>query len=135
MSITTKCAGAIADTPNPPDQLNWTEKAVDKTVKTEGKCAANWAFSAVGAVEGLYALKSGNLIKLSDQQIIDCSGDYGNEGCGGGFMEQAFWYIVDSGMASEKSYPYVGQNQKCVYSQSQKVVKVGKCAKVPAKSY
>lgn len=57
LNITLKCAGAISDAPNPPETVNWTDKAVDKTVRSEGKCAANWAFSAVGAVEGLYALK------------------------------------------------------------------------------
>lgn len=84
--MTLKCNGSINDTPNPPDSVNWTDRAVDKNVITEGKCAANWAFSAVAAYEGLYAIKMESFIKFSDQQIIDCSGEYGNEGCGGGFM-------------------------------------------------
>lgn len=108
---------------------------MNKDVRQEGKCSANWAFSSVAAVEGEYAIKQEKLIKLSDQQIIDCSGDYGNEGCGGGFMEQAYWYMIDQGMANDKSYPYAGVTQNCRYSQSQKVVKVGKCARVPSRSY
>lgn len=101
-------------------------------VQLEGKCAANWAFTAVAAVEGTYAIKNDKLVKFSDQQVIDCSEDYGNEGCGGGFMDQAFWYMIDQGLAGNKTYPYVGSKQNCKYSQSQKIVRVGKCAKVPS---
>lgn len=50
-------------------------------------------------------------------------------------MDQAYWYVIDYGMASEKVYPYTGQNQTCRYSQSQKIVKLGRCAKVPTKIY
>lgn len=50
-------------------------------------------------------------------------------------MEQAFWYIIDHGMANEKSYPYVGAHQNCKYTPSQRVVQLGKCAKVPSKIY
>lgn len=50
-------------------------------------------------------------------------------------MEQAYWYAIDNGMASDKSYPYFGQNETCRYSQSQKIVKLGRCAKVPSQVY
>lgn len=58
MNITLKCSGSISDAPNPPELVNWTDRAVDKNVLDEKKCAANWAISAVGAVEGLYAIRS-----------------------------------------------------------------------------
>lgn len=77
-SITTKCTGSIEDTPNPPESINWTVNAVDSVVQLEGKCAANWAFTAVAAVEGTYAIKNDKLVKFSDQQVIDCSEEYGN---------------------------------------------------------
>lgn len=49
-NITTKCTGSIEDSPNPPKEVNWTEKAVDKSVVIQGNCAGNYAFSAVAAV-------------------------------------------------------------------------------------
>lgn len=51
-------------------------------------------------------------------------------------MEQAYWYMIDHGLATEKSYPYTGNGtQKCTYSQSQRVAKLGKCARVPTSNY
>lgn len=50
-------------------------------------------------------------------------------------MEQSFHYIIDNGLTTEKSYPYVGKEQSCTYSQSQRVLRLGRCAKVPTKNY
>ena len=40
----------------------------------QGQCGSSYAFSAVGALEGANALATGNLVSLSEQNIIDCSG-------------------------------------------------------------
>lgn len=61
-------------------------------------------------MEGSHQIKTGNLVTLSVQQIIDCSSSYGNNGCGGGFPEYAFKYAKDHGMMSVKDYPYKAQN-------------------------
>lgn len=50
-------------------------------------------------------------------------------------MDQAYWYMIDNGMASVQTYPYVGKTQNCKYTQAQKVVKVGRCARVPSGIY
>ena len=101
----------------------------------EGTCAANWAISAITAIEALHALKHETLTKYSIQQIVDCSGEYGNEGCGGGFMEQAYWYAIDKGLSTDKAYPVTPTAKACKYSQAMKSVSVGGCASVPSGKY
>lgn len=58
-------------------------------------------------------IRTGQLVSLSEQNLIDCSSDYGNKGCSGGFMEAAYQYIIDNGgINTEKSYKYEARVSK-----------------------
>jgi hypothetical protein len=52
-------------------------------------CLLLQAFSAVGAMQGAWHLATGQTLSLSEQQLVDCSWNYGNNGCQGGEMEPA----------------------------------------------
>jgi len=96
------------------DSVDWRQKGAVTPIKDQGGCGSCWAFSAVGAMEGANAITKGQLLSLSEQQLVDCSGAYGNAGCGGGWMDQAFNYAKDTAMDLETEYPYAGINQSCM---------------------
>ncbi|KAJ3641087.1 hypothetical protein Zmor_027607 [Zophobas morio] len=103
--------------------VDWRGNAVTE-VKDQGQCGSCWSFSTTGSVEGQLAINRGQLISLSEQNLIDCSTGYGNAACDGGWMDSAFNYIYDYGIMSESAYPYEAQLDNCRYDASQSVTSI-----------
>jgi len=112
-------ASTIAANSTMPASADWrtASPAVVTPIKDQGQCGSCWAFSTVASLEGQWAMKAGNtLTSLSEQNLVDCSQNWGNFGCGGGLMDQGFTYIHDNnGIDTEASYPYTATDGKCVF--------------------
>ncbi|KAL2609161.1 hypothetical protein R1flu_027734 [Riccia fluitans] len=96
-----------------PTSIDWREKGAVSPVKNQASCGSCWAFSAIASVEGINAIKTGTLISLSEQELVDCDTSY-NEGCNGGLMDYAFEFIISNGgIDSDEDYPYKGYDGRC----------------------
>ncbi|KAG8043748.1 hypothetical protein GUJ93_ZPchr0458g22853 [Zizania palustris] len=108
-----------------PESVDWRKKGAVADIKDQGGCGSCWAFSAIAAVEGINQIVTGDLIALSEQELVDCDTSY-NEGCNGGLMDYAFEFIINNGgIDTESDYPYKGSDNRCdVNRKNAKVVSI-----------
>ncbi|KAG6608453.1 Cysteine proteinase RD21A [Cucurbita argyrosperma subsp. argyrosperma] len=115
-----------------PDSVDWREKGAVVPVKDQGSCGSCWAFSTIAAVEGINQVVTGDLVSLSEQELVDCDTSY-NEGCNGGLMDYAFEFIINNGgIDTEEDYPYNGFDSSCIqYKKNARVVSIDGYEDVP----
>ena len=117
-----------------PASVDWTTQGVVTPVKDQGQCGSCWAFSSTGSIEGAWALKNKVLYNLSEQELVDCSVPQGNQGCNGGLMDQAFQYVVSSGLVTDAEYPYTATGPNACQNSSRPVVTLSGFKDVPQNS-
>jgi len=93
--------------------VDWVAAGAVTPVKDQGQCGSCWAFSTTGSLEAVSKLSYSNLQSFSEQQFVDCSIFYGNHGCSGGLMDNAFRYVKEKGITTEAAYPYHAKKGSC----------------------
>lgn len=114
--------------------VDWRNKSAVTSVKDQGQCGSCWSFSTTGAIEGVYAIKNGKLLSFSEQQLVDCSYSYGNHGCNGGIMQNAFTYVHDKGITTESEYPYTASSTRSSCLSFNPVTYISGCVSVTPNS-
>ena len=110
-----------------PDSIDWRDHNLVNPVQNQGSCGSCWAFSTIVSIEGAHAKASGDLVKLSEQNLVDCvkgqtdpsNGQSCCNGCRGGLMNDAMQYVIDKqggSVDTEQSYKYQGVGGSCSFT-------------------
>uniref|UniRef100_A0ACD5VLQ6 Uncharacterized protein n=1 Tax=Avena sativa TaxID=4498 RepID=A0ACD5VLQ6_AVESA len=97
----------------PPVSIDWRAKGAVTPARNQGsECASCYAFATVATIEGLYWIKTGKLVPLSEQQLVDC--DQYDGGCNRGHYSRAMkWVVENGGLTTAAEYPYKAAKGSC----------------------
>ena len=125
------CKSFSSNASGAPASLDWREKGVVNPVRDQGQCGSCWAFGTTANAESVWAISTGKLLDLSEQELVDCATGKGyyNMGCNGGQMDSAFKFIINEGQCSDSVYPYTSGTTKTAGTckQCDSVVKFSSC--------
>merc|ERR1719158_2054241 len=88
------------------EAIDWRQKGCVNPVQDQGRCGSCWAFSTTATMEGAYCAKPNELLKFSEQELVDCA-KWTNHGCNGGLPSNALKWLESHGEMAETAYPYV----------------------------
>ncbi|KRJ98039.1 procathepsin L [Drosophila yakuba] len=118
---------------NVPESLDWRSKGFITPPYNQLSCGSCYAFSIAESIVGQVFKRTGKILSLSKQQIVDCSVSHGNQGCVGGSLRNTLRYLQSTGgIMREEDYPYAARG-KCQFVPDLSVVNVTSWAILPVR--
>ncbi|XP_022231264.2 procathepsin L isoform X2 [Drosophila obscura] len=115
-----------------PESLDWRRKGFTTPSQNQQSCGSCYAFSIAESIEGQIFKRTGQILNLSEQQIVDCSVSHGNQGCIGGSLRNTLKYLQSTGgIMRSDDYKYVSKKGKCQFVSDLSVVNVSSWAILP----
>lgn len=125
----------LVDTSSIPRTLDWRDTAIGGIVKDQSLCGSCWAFAATGAMESAWNKANGSKSPsiLSDQQVTDCSWNWGSHACEGGEPYAGIAAAIEAGgISTAKEYEYIGQDDFCRAKNVTKLANFSGYARIPS---
>lgn len=98
-----------------PVALDWRLSNRVNRIQDQGNCGSCWAFATMCTIESTYAIRTGVLVKLNEQQLLDCSRN--RRGCRGGYLVNSFQFARSKGLSTSYPNPYSARdNYTCFRS-------------------
>ncbi|CAL4915019.1 unnamed protein product [Urochloa decumbens] len=116
-----------------PTSVDWRAKGAVTPIKNQGpSCSSCWAFVTAATIESITKIKTGKLVSLSEQELIDC--DPYDGGCNLGYFVNGYkWVIENGGLTTEANYPYQARRNYCSRSKAaQRAARISDYVQVPA---
>lgn len=111
-----------------PGSKDWNKLGYVSPVRFQGTCGSCYAFASASIIESYTAIKNkkpNGIVPLSEQQIVDCSTSFGNNGCKGGSLRSTFDYVKGAGgLDSDASYPYNDKLNSCRFKKPDVAAKI-----------
>lgn len=98
------------------NEIDWEKAGKMSPIKDQDECGGCYAFASIAAIEAAYAIKTGNIVRFSEQFLINCgwqSKIEGLNGCSGGSLISAMEFFKQVGIQLEKDVPFIGKDGKC----------------------
>ncbi|RXG67749.1 Cathepsin L [Armadillidium vulgare] len=92
-----------------PASYDWRDYGYVTGVKDQGQCGSCWSFSATGSLEGQHFASTGDLVSLSEQNLVDCV--QAAFGCNGGNMNGVCHYKAANRGATDTGSVVLAQSE------------------------
>ncbi|KAF6217092.1 hypothetical protein GE061_001445 [Apolygus lucorum] len=104
-----------------PRNVDWNKCGAMTAVKDQSICSGCLSLTVTAVCETAHFIRTGELLNLAEQSVIDCGWEKHNQGCFGGFPENILRFVIaNQGIPKEEHYGrFRRMNGRCVATDPQ----------------